>query len=251
MYHELEIPGRPLCHPDPGYVRYAVSEAEFRQQMQHLKAGGYQGASVGRSLEFAAGKRVAISFDDGSETDLLAAAPILREAGFNATFYITAGWLGRPGYLSAAQLRELIHQGFEIGCHSMTHAYLTDLDDSELYRETYDAKSRLEEVIGTPVHHFSCPGGRYNVRVGQAARAAGFRTVATSRIHVNSPHTDVFGLGRVAILRGLEISEFASICNGEALSCLRAQSGVRLAAKRVLGSSLYDRLRKVLLRHDA
>src|SRR6202020_461717 len=156
MYHELEIPGRPLCRPDPGYVRYAGSEAEFRQQIQHLKAGGYQGASVGRSLEFAAGKRVAISFDDGSETDLLAAAPILREAGFNATFYITAGWLGRPGYLSAAQLRELIHQDFEIGCYSMTHAYLTDLDDSALYRETYDAKSRLEEVIGTPVHHFSC-----------------------------------------------------------------------------------------------
>jgi peptidoglycan/xylan/chitin deacetylase (PgdA/CDA1 family) len=230
MYHELEIPGRPLCSPEPGYVRYAVSEAEFRQQIQHLKEGG---------------------FDDGSETDLLAAAPILREAGFNATSYITAGWLGRPGYLSPAQLRELVHHGFEIGCHSMTHAYLTDLDDSALYRETYDAKSRLEEVIGTPVHHFSCPGGRYNVRVGQAARAAGFRTVATSRIHVNSPHTDVFGLGRVAILRGLEISEFAGICNGEALSRLRAQSGVRLAARRVLGSSLYDRLRKVMLRHDA
>jgi peptidoglycan/xylan/chitin deacetylase (PgdA/CDA1 family) len=251
MYHELEIPGRPLCSPEPGYVRYAVSEAEFRQQIQHLKEGGYRGASVGQSLEFAAGRSIAITFDDGCETDLLTAAPILRDARFNATFYITAGWLGRPGHLSAAQLKELFHQGFEIGCHSMTHAYLTDLDDSELHRETSDAKAMLEDVIGKPVDHFSCPGGRYDVRVAQAARTSGFRSVATSCIHINSARTAVFELGRVAILRGLDISEFAGICTGDALPRLRARSGVRLVARRILGSSLYDRVRKVLLRRNA
>lgn len=247
MYHELELPGRPLCQPEPGYTRYAVSEQEFRQQMQHLLQSGYQGLSVGQALEFPQAKSVAITFDDGSETDLLAAAPILRQVGFNATFYITAGWLGRPGHLSAAQLAELSRQGFEIGCHSMTHAYLTDLNEVGLRRETVDAKANLEQAIGKPVRHFSCPGGRYNARVAGAAVEAGFRTVATSRAHANSRSTDVLELGRVAILRGLPISEFAGVCSRETLPRLRAKSGFRHAAHVVLGSALYDRVRKILL----
>ena len=44
-------------------------------------------------------RSVCITFDDGCETDLIAAAPVLRESGFSATFYLTAGFLGTPGYL--------------------------------------------------------------------------------------------------------------------------------------------------------
>jgi len=128
-----------------------------------------------------------------------------------------------------------------------THAYLTDLDDRGLRHETADAKAKLEQVIGKPVEHFSCPGGRYKDRVAKAARAAGYRTVATSRICANSPHTDPLALGRVAILRGLPMAEFASICTGDALPRLAANSGARNTAQRLLGNSLYDRLRKVLL----
>ena len=250
MYHELEIPGRALSQSGPGYIRYAVSEHEFREQMQHLKEGGYQGSTVSQALKFAGGKYVAITFDDGSETDLLAAAPILQKAGFGATFYVTSGWLNRPSHLSAAQLIELSSQSFEIGCHSMTHAYLTDLDEVGLRRETLEAKSRLEDIIGKPVEHFSCPGGRYSWRVAQASHAAGYRTVATSRIHANSPSTSRFALGRVAIRRAVPIAGFAAICTGEALLRLRAQSRIRDAAKHLLGSRLYDRVREGLLGHQ-
>jgi peptidoglycan/xylan/chitin deacetylase (PgdA/CDA1 family) len=129
----------------------------------------------------------------------------------------------------------------------MTHAYLTDLDDTGLERETAEAKSRLEQVVGKAVNHFSCPGGRYNHRVAEAARAAGYRTVATSRIHANSPTTDNFALGRVAILRGLSVSSFASICSGEMLPRLRAQSNLRHAARSLLGNSRYERVRAMFL----
>lgn len=247
MYHELEVSGRPLCQPGAGYARYVVSEQLFREQMQHLKDHGYHGLTVGQALEFSGEKRVAITFDDGSETDLLVAAPVLRQSGFGATFYITSGWIGQAGHLSVSQLIELSNQGFEIGCHSMSHPYLSDLNDVELRRETLDAKSMLEQIIGKPVEHFSCPGGRYDHRVAQAARAAGYRSVATSRIRANSPATDHFALGRVAILHGLPITSFARICSGEALPRLRAQGSIRNAAKHLLGSQLYDRVRGTLL----
>lgn len=252
MYHELEIPGRRLCQPDPGYVRYVLTQAEFRAQVEHLKTAGYRGLSVGQAMNGVEGKSVVITFDDGSETDLIAAAPILRDAGFGATFYLTTGWLGKPGFLAEAQVRELAAQGFEIGCHSMTHAYLSDLDDPGLKHEIADAKLQLEKITATAVDHFSCPGGRYDDRVVRVARAAGYRTIATSRIQANSAATNPFALGRVAITRDLPIPAFAEICSGEALPRLRRQSSLRNGAKKLLGNSLYDRVRGVLLgSHDS
>jgi peptidoglycan/xylan/chitin deacetylase (PgdA/CDA1 family) len=250
MYHELEVPGRSLCNSEPGYTRYVLLEREFREQVDFLKAE-YRGLSVGRALAFpeasSNSRNICITFDDGSETDLLAAAPILHQAGFGATFYITAGWLGKPGHLSALQLKELSAHGFEIGCHSMTHPMLTDLDEAGLQREIADAKLQLEQIVGKPVEHFSCPGGRYDDRVVRNARAAGYKTVATSRIHTNSADTDLFALGRVAILRGTPMKDFAAICSGDALRRLHAQGTLRDAAKQLLGNSFYDRVRAVLL----
>jgi peptidoglycan/xylan/chitin deacetylase (PgdA/CDA1 family) len=246
MYHELEIPGRSLCQPEPGYARYVLREPDFRAQIDYLKRNAWQGLSVGQALVFPEGRNVTLTFDDGCETDLLAAAPILRQAGFNATFFITCGRLGTPGYLSAAQLQELSGQGFEIGCHSMTHAYLTDLDERGLRHEISDSKTQLEQIIGQPVNHFSCPGGRWDHRVVTVARAAGYRTVATSRIQENSRKTDVFALGRVAVLRDIPLSTFSAICAGT-LSLMRVQTAISEAAKQILGNSLYDRVRAVIL----
>jgi len=76
MYHELELPGRRLCQSEEGYVRYVVSLETFRSQLKVLRDAGLTGISVSQMLD---GKRgVAITFDDGCETDVLAAAPLLR-----------------------------------------------------------------------------------------------------------------------------------------------------------------------------
>src|SRR5579862_2457219 len=169
MYHELEIPGRPLCRWEAGYSRYVLPENNFRAHVDWLQQEKRRGLSVTEALAFGSADApeqncVAITFDDGCETDLIVAAPVLKEAGFKATFYVTVGFLGQPGRMDEKQLRELSALGFEIGCHSMTHAYLTDLDDAGMRREILDAKAHLEQILGKPVEHFSWPGGRYNAR---------------------------------------------------------------------------------------
>jgi peptidoglycan/xylan/chitin deacetylase (PgdA/CDA1 family) len=247
MYHELELPARPLCQSEPGYVRYILPRADFQAQMQALKTGGWQGLSVGSALAFPTTPSVAITFDDGCETDLLTGAPILRELNFGATFYVTAGYLGRQGYMSPAQLRELSGLGFEIGCHSMSHPYLTDLKDDGLHHEIVEAKLQLEQILGKQVEHFSCPGGRYSQRVLDVVRRAGYRSVANSEIHTNSPSTDVFALGRVAMLRGTSLNTFREICSGHSLWKLRTRDTARNAVKRALGNRFYDGVRAVLL----
>jgi peptidoglycan/xylan/chitin deacetylase (PgdA/CDA1 family) len=247
MYHELELPDRPLCQSEPGYVRYTLLANDFLAQMERLRMANWRGVNVTSALQFQDPQSVAITFDDGCESDLLAAAPILRNLDFGATFYVTAGFVGHRGYMSPAQLRELANLGFEIGCHSMTHTYLSDLDQAGLHREIMEAKLQLEQIIGKPVEHFSCPGGRYNQRVVEVARRSGYRSMATSRTYVNSPATDPFALGRVPVMRETRLDAFEKLYRGDALWKVTMQNALRDTAKRLLGNSLYDRVRTLML----
>lgn len=249
MYHEIEVPGRALCQSEPGYVRYIVREASFREQMKSLQKMGFRGLSVPEALKGASGPAVAITFDDGCETDLLVAAPVLKEAGFGATFYITVGFMGKAGYLTTSQLRELADMGFDVGCHSMTHPYLSDLDEAGLQKEITAPKEKLEQIIGKAVEHFSCPGGRWDGRVAAMARQAGYKSVATSRNSANSSGSDPFKLGCVAIMRDTEATAFQKIIRGQGLWRLQLAAFTRASARRIVGNAGYDSIRAVLLGH--
>jgi peptidoglycan/xylan/chitin deacetylase (PgdA/CDA1 family) len=258
MYHELALPGRPLCHAEPGYSRYVVSVSDFHSQMEALARAGWHGKSVSQAIhsftERSLGeKSVCITFDDGCETDLLAAAPVLKDFGFGATFYITAGFVGKPGYLSEEQVRNLRAQGFEIGCHSLTHPYLTDIEANRLHDEVAGAKDRVQRMAEVSVEHFSCPGGRWNESVARAVKSAGYQTMATSRIGVNFAHADRFTLARVAVLKGTSAEKLLRTCSGQGFLRKQLQEKASAAAKILLGNSLYDSLRGLVLgrEHDS
>jgi peptidoglycan/xylan/chitin deacetylase (PgdA/CDA1 family) len=247
MYHELELAGRKLRQSEPGYVRYILPVETFRNQMEWLTRSSFGGLNVSEALAYPTEPSVCITFDDGCDTDLIAAAPILREFGLHATFYLTAGFVGTPGFLSAEQVRELDAQGFEIGCHSMTHPYLSDIWEPELKREIVDAKQKIEQILGHALDHFSCPGGRYDQRTLAMARQAGFKTVANSEFHANSPNTSHYDLGRVAMLRDRPIDDFDAVCHGRGLWKKRFYHQSRRTAQRILGNRLYDRVREAVL----
>src|SRR5436190_1544525 len=247
MYHELALPNRECCQSDPGYIRYVLSAEEFESQMLAVRDHGMRGVSVSHGLLHPE-SAVVITFDDGCETDLLTAAPVLTKLGFGGTFYVVAGKVGKPGFMRGAQLRELSGAGFEIGCHSMTHPYLPDLDEAGLQREIAAAKVELERILGKAIEHFSCPGGRYDSRVIRIAKAAGYRTLATSVPRANSPSSDPFHLGRIAITRGMSNPSFLNLCRGNALWKLQLKVGLNDSAKRLLGNTAYDRLRSLILK---
>ena len=248
MYHELGLPSRATCHPEPGYVRYVVQAGNFQQQMERLANEGWRGQNVSQSIDSFSEKTVCITFDDGCETDLISAAPLLSKLGFRATSYITVEYLGKRGYMSHAQVRELHAAGFEIGCHSLSHPYLTDIDDDQLHEETQVAKDKLEQIAGVRVDHFSCPGGRWDARVQHAVKQAAFRTMATSRSGVNFSTTDPFALARVAILNGMSSDGVLRISQGKGLVGAQMKERARDAVKRVLGNRVYDSLRGLIVR---
>lgn len=245
MYHELSRPGEPLCESDRGYAKYAVEGRLFGEHMQRLATDGFQGVSVGRALADADdAATVAVSFDDGCVTDLTIAAPALARLGFTATSYVTTGFLGRRGFLTPALLRELADAGAEIGSHAVTHRFLTDLSDSDLTSEVADSRHQLEQIIGRPVTHFSCPGGRFDHRVVDAVRRAGYASMATSRIGLHEiGGDDVFNLPRIVVTAGATAEYVASVSRGQGLARHRVRSAVLDAAKTLLGNRLYVALR--------
>jgi peptidoglycan/xylan/chitin deacetylase (PgdA/CDA1 family) len=253
MYHELETADRQLCDDSPGYRRYVVSASEFWEHLVRLQTDGLRALNVSEALKSLSTSAryeqpgVCLTFDDGCASDLHVAAPLLSENNCNATFYVTVNHLGKRGYLTRSELRELSDLGFEIGSHSMTHRHLNDLSRDEIQIELNESKTKLEEIIGQAVRHFSCPGGRVNAVVTEAALRAGYESVATSQFGSNTNISDRFALNRVAIKQGLSTRTFSRICSGRGQLLRRYEESLLATSKRLLGNERYDRLRTTIL----
>jgi peptidoglycan/xylan/chitin deacetylase (PgdA/CDA1 family) len=251
MYHELEEPGHPVVDSTPGYLTYVIDRATFAQQLSWMTSAHMRGVSVGDWCTHSRDdSSVVITFDDGCETDWTMAAPRLLESGFGATFYVVSGWIGRrKGFMSVAQLRELANAGFEIGSHSVSHAFLTDIAATQLRSELADSKHHLEDLLGRAVKHFSCPGGRWNRAVETTARELGYQTVATSRVGANNPASNPYALARCAMQRNTSQETFEAFARGEGLTAMRVRERALAAAKTILGNKVYDTLRGAALRN--
>jgi peptidoglycan/xylan/chitin deacetylase (PgdA/CDA1 family) len=121
-----------------------------------------------------------VSFDDGNSSDLQIALPALLERGISATFFVVAGRLGEPDYLSAGDLRTLRDEGMTIGLHGMHHQGWRGLSDDDLDEEISVARRRLEDAAGARLDAAACPFGAYDRRVLARLRRAGFAAVFTS-----------------------------------------------------------------------
>lgn len=249
MYHELQPPELDVSKRDFRYRRYIVRAADFHDQLAWLKSNGFKVLTVGEALsgDNTEDDAVVITFDDGALSDLTVAAPLLKEFGFSATFYLTSRVLGKKGFLNRGQAQELARNGFEIGCHSRSHQELHQLDESGLEEEIVRAKEELEAMVGVPVEHYSCPGGRWSPLAAEVAKQAGFKSMATSRIGRNSRTTDRYCLARIPILRD-DGHRFKSLCVGSGLILRQSRAHVVHGLKMMLGDSIYEKWRSSLLR---
>jgi peptidoglycan/xylan/chitin deacetylase (PgdA/CDA1 family) len=160
-FHGLGEPRRAL---PPGEEEYWLAAQAFRDILELVK---------GRD-------DVRITFDDGNESDATIALPALAEHGLRAEFFLLAGKVDRPGYVTAAQVAELVAEGMDVGLHGMEHRPWPDCDDTELSSEIEEARDRIAELSGRPVVRAACPFGAYDRRTLSRLRSAGFDRVYTS-----------------------------------------------------------------------
>jgi peptidoglycan/xylan/chitin deacetylase (PgdA/CDA1 family) len=183
--------------------RLAVHPAIFSRQAEILAAERDKFPVVpieqARAM-FAAQKRharcVVLTFDDAWADNHAHALGPLRRHHLPATLYAPSRLLGRPGYLTRAQLLEMDAAGITIGAHSRTHADLRVCSPNELEQEVRGSKEDLEDLIGKPVTSFAYPAGLLDNGVVAAVASAGFTCAVTSRPGWWRPTTETFRIPR-------------------------------------------------------
>lgn len=125
-----------------------------------------------------------ISVDDGHEDDLRI-FEMLKDYGLLdiATFYIAPKNRQRPVMRRSDIIR--ISKEVEIGGHTMTHPWLTDLPKYEQINEIITGKNELEEMIGRKLKKFAYPRGYNNQEVRESVKECGFeegRTMKQGRV---------------------------------------------------------------------
>lgn len=112
-----------------------------------------------------------ISVDDGFPDDSKA-ADLLHKHGLQATFYVPARNPERA-VMAPGQIRELSRR-FEIGGHTYNHSPLARLSDDAAWKEIFDGKKWLEDLLGEPAVSFCYPRGKFNRGTPALVKRAGF-----------------------------------------------------------------------------
>jgi peptidoglycan/xylan/chitin deacetylase (PgdA/CDA1 family) len=202
MYHLIDAKAR-AGHARPDLV---VPPALFEAQMQAMARDGWHSITLeqlGRDLKAGtrpARRRFVLTIDDGHEDGYANAWPVLHRYGFVATFFVISERIGRPGYITAAQLRTLAAAGNEIADHSATHIPLAGLSAAELHRQVCGAAGAISVATGRTPATFAYPFGNLDSRVVAAVRACpGMLVAVTVRPGTVETWASRFELPRLAV----------------------------------------------------
>lgn len=172
----------------------AVTPAQLDAQLGELLDRGYRPTTfLEAATEPAAGKTLAVTFDDAYLSVLQLALPVLRARGVPGCVYAPTDWIGRDEPMrwegidrwigtpdenellpmTWDQLGELRDAGWEIGSHTRSHPFLTQLDDDALGAELAESRAECEARLGA-CPTIAYPYGDVDERVVAATAAAGY-----------------------------------------------------------------------------
>jgi peptidoglycan/xylan/chitin deacetylase (PgdA/CDA1 family) len=222
----------------------SVKPAVFRAQLSYLKRHAYRSLTLSECLASrnnheGSQKRLVLTFDDGFGSMWENVFPLLRNLGFQATFFIVPSYVGKtlwgdpatqrwsldekPGRIAFRmmnwdQISRLSEAGMEIGSHTLSHRNLTELSETEARREIRESKEYLEEKLGAPVRGFSYPRGRVNEVMARLVQESGYEYACTTQPGRATRDSDPFLLPRIpgpdtvsglfSLIRGVPVNLF-------------------------------------------
>lgn len=208
-YHLVPV----LCfHNVDGKGIYALDHRKFRQYMTIIRDEGVQVVSLKQLYRHAMENRLfkkpslVITVDDDYSNISRVAAPILREFGYPATFFVYISDIAdNPRYgMSWDDLQRLRSEGFDIQNHSYTHTRLHHPRPAEeigqylerLHREIDTSRQTLESKIpGLKIYAFAFPMGFHNDFLKQKLLDSGYMLLLTTDaypVDLTKPFVGVF-----------------------------------------------------------
>jgi peptidoglycan/xylan/chitin deacetylase (PgdA/CDA1 family) len=251
MFHDVVPPGAfsssGISGPDAD--AYKIEQADFKRHLDSIRQVVPNGVRTCVETWSAAVTPVFLTFDDGGASSPWIADELERY-GWRGHFFIVSDWVGRPEFVTAAQVRELALRGHIMGSHSKTHPVpISKLADADLEREWNESTQSLSDLIGRAVTVASVPGGFYSQAVGRSAIAAGIQYLFTSE--PSSSVTEYEGsrlIGRYFIRQGMGPRHSASFSGGPDPGP-RIQQAMAWKAKKVakaVGGNAYLAFRKAI-----
>ncbi|NDF05712.1 MAG: polysaccharide deacetylase family protein [Betaproteobacteria bacterium] len=201
-----------------------VSPSSFATQMQWLSRLGYTGLAMSELLPYLRGEKkgkvVGITLDDGYQSNLLHALPILKNMGFSATCYVVSGKLGQHNawdealgmaqatLMGVEEMRTWVDAGMEVGSHTCSHADLNQISLAEARQELLESKSDLENLLQKPVTQFCYPYGHFSPEHESLVSQSGY-VAATTTHRGRACTTDrMTALPRVPVVRSTYSPQF-------------------------------------------
>jgi peptidoglycan/xylan/chitin deacetylase (PgdA/CDA1 family) len=191
----------------PGTAKYKMSRSEFEAHLAAIARIREGVSSTAHELAHAGDKTLPflLTFDDGGESAATRIAGLLEKYGWRGHFFVTAGQIGKSGFLNPEQIRYLRKNGHVIGSHSFSHpTRMSHCSPEQLADEWSRSTKALTDILCEPVDTASVPGGYYSERVAETAAAAGIRILFNSE-----PTTTIRSVrgclvvGRYNIFRGM------------------------------------------------
>ena len=189
-------------------VKKEDSEKFINQMDALLKAG----RPVSLSEAYYDDYNIAVTFDDGFQSVLFNALPILRERNIPATIFVPTGslgkkpeWINSPHHdfadetvLSEEQLKTLPSDLVEIGSHTVSHMKLDNIDESVVKREINESKIKLESIVNKNVNFISVPYAIFDEKFTDLFRDAGYERVFLNIPTFPATKTNLYVMGRIS-----------------------------------------------------
>lgn len=192
---------------EDNYPHTNIKIDQFQEHLNELKTGGYSVLPLGQIIDqlekgtSLPDRTVAITIDDAYLSVYERAWPLLKEAGFPFTIFVSTDNVGvtPSNYMSWAQLKELTAEGVYIGHHTASHAHLPVLTPEQLTLEIKSASDKFQEQLGFVPAIFAYPYGEYGTEIKKSIASAGFKAAFGQHSGVAYAGLDKFALPRFAM----------------------------------------------------
>lgn len=213
LYHHIQ----PLdIAAQLGHEQLTVDSYYFEEQLKYLVEHGYRvisadelvGALINRHI--LRGKNVMITIDDGYDDNYEYAFRLLKKYNLKGNFMIPTGLIGREGYMTWKQLKEMASSDVSyIYNHTLTHAYLGGETREKIEAEITESEKMFEENLNIETKIFTYPYGSFDDLVINILKekgfAAAFSTIggetqclkeifSLKRLHIGNSNLNEYGL---------------------------------------------------------
>nr|WP_234988728.1 polysaccharide deacetylase family protein [Hymenobacter daecheongensis] len=163
-----------------GAKDYIVPEQAFKDQIKMLADSGYHTIlpdqlyaylTTGAKLP---SKPIMLTFDDTDLDQFTVARPTLDKYGYKAVYFIMTVSLGRPNYMSKAQVKQLSDEGNVIGSHTWDHHNVKKYQGQDWVTQIEKPTKTLEEITGKKINYFAYPFGLWNQQAIPELKKRGF-----------------------------------------------------------------------------